>query len=259
MSLREPGRKGPRKFRLGGVACSSHTIGELLEEVRQLLADKTIQPRTILCVNAHIHNLAWHDPELRRYLDEARIVTADGMSMVWAARWLGEHVAERCNQTEAYHAFLAEEQMPPSRAVLIGCSQAEADAAVARARGRSRHCQVLQGYSGYLSDAGYERVLTQGPEVDIIFLGMGTPRTEQVAQVAARVCPRAIVWGIGGGTVRIEAGSMFEAPPAWRRAGLQWLHRLATSPGSMWRRYLIGLPVFSMHLARTKLRRPRGR
>jgi len=253
-----PRRDGPRKFLLGAIPCSSHTIAELLEELRRLLADKSLTPRTILGVNAHIFNLACRDPQLRRCLSAARIITADGMSMVWAARWLGESVPERCNLTESYHAFLADDQMPLNRAVLIGCSQPEAEAAAAQARRTSRHCQVVQACSGYLSDAEYEKWLAQHEDIDFIFLGMGTPRTEHVAELAARVCPRAIVWGIGGGTVRIEAGTMSEAPRAWRRAGLQWLYRLLHNPRALWQRYVLGNPVFLMRVVREKLKRRAG-
>ena len=77
---------------------------------------------------------------------------------------------------------------------------------------------------------------------------MGTPRTEQVAEAAAEACPGAIVWGIGGGTVRILAGTMREAPRVWRRLGLQWLYRLFHEPRALWQRYLIGNPLFAMRV-----------
>jgi N-acetylglucosaminyldiphosphoundecaprenol N-acetyl-beta-D-mannosaminyltransferase len=251
-----PGQRseGPQKFLLGSVACSSHSIAELLQELRQLLADKSLQPRTILGVNAHIYNLACGDRHLRDCLNAARVVTADGISVVWAARWLGKQLAERCNLTDSYHAFLADEQMPRTQAVLIGCSQHEAEAAAARAQQSSRHCRVVQACSGYLSDGEYEKLLAGYGEIDLILLGMGTPRTEHIAALAARVCPTAVVWGIGGGTVRIEAGTMSEAPPAWRRAGLQWLYRLLDSPRLLWRRYVIGNPLFLLRITREKFK-----
>ncbi len=150
--------------------------------------------------------------------------------------------------TEALRAFLVAPQMPPSRAILIGCSVAEAEAAAAEMNRSSQHCRVVRAISGYLSEEEYREICAHLDGVDLIFLGMGTPRTEAVTALAARSRPEAIVWGIGGGTVRILAGTMLEAPALWRRLGLQWLYRLFQEPPLLWRRYLIGNPLFVMRV-----------
>ena len=54
-----------QKFCLGVIQCSSHSISELLRELRLLLAGNAAGARTILCVNAHIYNLAVRDHGLR--------------------------------------------------------------------------------------------------------------------------------------------------------------------------------------------------
>jgi N-acetylglucosaminyldiphosphoundecaprenol N-acetyl-beta-D-mannosaminyltransferase len=235
----------PHRFNMGGVPCCTHTIAQLVAELRTLLRDKTLRPRTVLCVNAHIYNRATADPTLKQNLEAARVVAADGMAVVWAARLFGVRIPERCNMTESFRAFLTEPDMPANRAILIGCSPAEAEAAAAEIHRSSRHCRVLGAFSGFLDDAAYRAICEQHRAVDLILLGMGTPRTEFVAAQAAAICPEAIVWGIGGGTVRILAGTMEEAPIAWRRLGLQWLHRLLREPHRLWRRNLIGHPLFA--------------
>ena len=232
------------KFPFGVTMCSPHSIGDLLSEVKLLLMDKSLAPRTILCVNSHIYNLACQDERLRHHLNTARIVAADGMAIVWAARWLGHPIPERCNMTEAFHAFLCDETMPSSLGILIGCSPAEAEAAANKVNCTSRHCRIVKACSGFLSEGEYRKIFEAHPQIDFVFLGMGSPKTELIAEIAARQCPQAVVWGIGGGTIRIEAGTMTEAPLIWRRLGLQWLHRLCSEPGALWRRYLLGNPLF---------------
>jgi exopolysaccharide biosynthesis WecB/TagA/CpsF family protein len=82
---------------------------------------------------------------------------------------------------------------------------------------------------------------------------MGTPKTEKISQIASVLCPQAIVWGIGGGTIKIFAGTMKEAPIFWRRNGLQWLYRLSHDPLRLWRRYLIGIPFFIYQICKERL------
>jgi len=243
----------PHEFNMGGVKCSTHTIPQLLSDVHALLERRYDQPRSILCVNAHIYNLAYNDVSLRDALNNARIVTADGMSIVWLSRLWNAFVPERCNMTEAFRAFLQSTTMRPSTAVLIGLTQAEAERAAQRINAASNHCTVVKAYSGFLTEDEYVEIFASIDRVDFIFVGMSTPRTERTCELARRRCPESIVWGIGAGTIRIYAGTMKEASPFFRRHGLQWLHRLANEPSKLWRRYLIGNPLFLYRAVRNSM------
>jgi len=245
------------RFQLGCLHCSTHTIAQLVDEVRALLRDTSLRPRTILCVNAHIYNLACSDAALRQTLNEARIVAADGVSIIGAARLFGRRIPQRCNMTEAFRAFLQADDIRHNEGVLLGLTEEEARLAAANIECMSAHCRIVRCVSGYLSDAEYERILRSLPAVDFAFVGMGTPKTERVARIAAGACPQAIVWGIGGGTMKIFAGSMQEAPALMRRWGLQWLYRLYREPSRLWRRYLIGNFLFICRILVSALKRRR--
>jgi len=247
-----------RQFDLGTINCSAHTIPQLLDEIKLLLHDKSLQPRILLTINAHIYNLACEDVHLRRALNTARIVTADGMSIVWASRLFGVKIPERCNATEAFRAFLLADNIPHNTGILAGCTDDEARLAADRIEKTSDHCRIIKTVSGYLSVSDYESIFESLGEIDCIFLGMGTPKTEEISEVAKAKCPQAIVWGIGGGTIRIFAGTMKEAPVFWRCVGLQWLHRFCCDPRNLWRRYVIGNPAFIYRLCKARLRSKQG-
>ncbi|HUW61899.1 MAG TPA: WecB/TagA/CpsF family glycosyltransferase [Candidatus Bathyarchaeia archaeon] len=238
----------PFTFEMGYLRCSTHTIPQLLLEVRMLLRDKTVQPRTILCVNAHIYNLAFSDVSLRQALNEARIVTADGMGIVMAAPLFGKKIPERCNMTEAFRAFLESDQMPGSRGVLLGVTEREVALTAHNIEQLSSHCRILEAASGFCTDAEYERILAAHKNADFVFLGMGSPKTERISKLASAICTESIVWSIGAGTMKIIAGTLKEAPVLMRRYSLQWLHRLYLEPRIMWRRYLIGNPLFAIRV-----------
>ncbi|MDA0577679.1 MAG: WecB/TagA/CpsF family glycosyltransferase [Verrucomicrobia bacterium] len=245
----------PATFHLGLVPCSTHTVSALLSEIRLLLANRAIAPRTIACVNAHIYNLAVRDQSLLGHLNAARLVAADGMSIVWAARWLGIPVRERCNMTEAFHAFVADPATPPTRAALLGCLPSEAASAAARIEAVCRHCRIVVSGGGYSDDAEYRRLLRGAGDLDLVLLGMGTPKTERLLSVVAETCPQAVVWHIGGGTIQFYAGTLKESPPWLKPRGMQWLHRIYLEPRRMWRRYLVGNPLFVYYILRQRLSR----
>jgi exopolysaccharide biosynthesis WecB/TagA/CpsF family protein len=86
--------------------------------------------------------------------------------------------------------------------------------------------------------------LMQAQPCDLIVLGMGMPRQEELAGRLREqlsypcliVCGGAIIDFLGGKTARA---------PAWmRRLGLEWLYRLAREPGRLFKRYVLGNPVF---------------
>ncbi len=42
---------------MGEIRCSTHTIDQLVHEVRHLLTERSERPRNLLCLNAHIFNV----------------------------------------------------------------------------------------------------------------------------------------------------------------------------------------------------------
>jgi len=246
-------------IRLGHVPCSTHTIPELLEEVKFLIKKPGAQPRTLLCVNAHIYRLAAANPRLRSILEKARVVTADGIGIVLAAQLFGVKIAERCNMTEAFRAFLQAKDFPSTEAVLFGVSKEEAYLASRRINQISSHCKVVAHEHGFLPEDRYIQLCAKYPQCQFVFVGMGTPRTEYVSDSLARSFPRKIVWGVGAGTLRIFAGTMREAPLFWRRAGLQWLYRLLRDPRNLWERYTIGHMQFMWRVLRARFQTNRRR
>jgi exopolysaccharide biosynthesis WecB/TagA/CpsF family protein len=95
--------------------------------------------------------------------------------------------------------------------------------------------------------------LMQAQPCALIVLGMGMPRQELVAcSLRAQldypcliVCGGAIIDFLGGKTARA---------PAWmRRLGLEWVYRLAQEPGRLFRRYVLGNPLFLARALRLRL------
>lgn len=62
-----------------------------------------------------------------------------------------------------------------------------------------------------------------------------------MAAHAGRV--QAVMVGVGA-AFDFHAGTVARAPAWMRRCGLEWLHRLASEPRRLWRRYLITNTLF---------------
>jgi exopolysaccharide biosynthesis WecB/TagA/CpsF family protein len=79
---------------------------------------------------------------------------------------------------------------------------------------------------------------------------VGAPQQEMIAYAIAQ---RGDARGVGlcvGAALDFLTGNVQRAPHWMRAAGLEWLHRLASEPGRLWRRYLVtGPQVFSLFAA----------
>lgn len=211
------------------------------------------RPRLVGYVNAAMVNLAADSSEFRSQLGGFDRLIADGQSIVWASRWLGNAIPERLNITDIVHDVLAEVALAGLRVAVIGGRPGEAAAFATVAAQRSPGLEVVMASSGYLGDAD-ERAVREELEAtnpDLVLMGMGAPLQERRTLEWAIVGePRA--WWCVGAAFEYFAGTRRRAPVWLRRAGLEWVFRLALEPRRLARRYLIGNPVFVWRVARGK-------
>jgi N-acetylglucosaminyldiphosphoundecaprenol N-acetyl-beta-D-mannosaminyltransferase len=82
------------------------------------------------------------------------------------------------------------------------------------------------------------------------FICVGAPQQELIAYAIAQ---RGDARGVGlcvGAALDFLSGNAKRAPLWMRNLGVEWLHRLLSEPGRMWRRYLVtGPQVFSLFAA----------
>ena len=87
------------------------------------------------------------------------------------------------------------------------------------------------------------------------FLSFDSPGETQAANVIATV-PRDGTLPIAvGALLDFLSGAVPRAPLWMRRLRLEWLFRLAVEPGRLWRRYMVGNPLFLWRVARQKFSR----
>ena len=89
-------------------------------------------------------------------------------------------------------------------------------------------------------DASYENVLNdlriQKPS--IVWVGLGSPKQDYLAEFISRKFPCSVV--AIGAAFDFLAGRKTEAPKVMQKFGFEWLFRLGSEPGRLWKRYLIG-------------------
>jgi len=209
----------------------------------------------IAYLNAHTTNLAFSDAAYRNALRRCTMVYADGMAVVWAARRLGLQAPERVNAADFIGDVARRAAAEGWRVALVGGAPGEAESAARRLGEEAPGFDPVYIHDGYYGEDEEDAVAAglTAARPTLVLLGMGSPRQE-VAMLRFASTPGlegCAFWCVGA-LFEYCAGTRWRAPVWMRRAGLEWLVRLALEPGRLWRRYLVGNAAF---VARVLLRR----
>lgn len=224
---------------------------------KQLLDSLTrpTEPLVLAFVNAHAMNSAAVSEDFFETLMAADLVVRDGIGMAILLRLLNLPPGLNLNGTDLIPKIMARYA---GRSIALFGTQ---DPWLTQARelvevrvAPASHCIAAHGF---LETAAYLHLAAEH-RPSLILLGMGMPRQEEVAAVlrAALGYPCLIVCG---GAIIDFLGNKTSRAPGWlRRAGMEWAYRLALEPRRLFRRYVLGNPVFlarSVRLAAQALRR----
>lgn len=77
---------------------------------------------------------------------------------------------------------------------------------------------------------------------DFVFLAIGSPQSEKIAFAAGQEDRATGTCFCIGAALEFMTGIKVRAPRWMSKSGLEWLHRLASDPRRLWRRYLLSVP-----------------
>jgi N-acetylglucosaminyldiphosphoundecaprenol N-acetyl-beta-D-mannosaminyltransferase len=183
----------------------------------------------------------------RRVMDDADLVTPDGMPLVWGLGLLGVRGATRVYGPDLTPILC---QRAAAAGIPVGFygSTPEVLADLTANLGRSSpglriaytSSPPFKPQTSEEAAAGRERIDRSG--VRLLFVGLGTPKQE-LWMAANSGALRVVMVGVGAAFDFI-AGHKRQAPDLMQRLGLEWLFRLVNEPRRLWRRYLYRNPRF---------------
>jgi len=205
------------------------------------------ESRYVCAANVHMIMEGYDDPEFRLKVNRADLVVSDGMPLVWTLRRRGWVRKERVYGPDLTLQLLAAADKAQIPVGLLGGTPDTLDRLVHTVR--DSFPGLVLAFSASppfrpLTDEE-DRLMIQDINASgarLLFVGLGCPRQEKwMASHAGKV--QAVMLGVGAAFDFI-AGTRPQAPHWMRSAGLEWLFRLGSEPGRLWRRYLYNNPRF---------------
>jgi exopolysaccharide biosynthesis WecB/TagA/CpsF family protein len=236
---------------IGGIGIAALSWEAALSELSDAMASGR-HVKLAFC-NANLVNVGAHDPALLQRLTDF-LVLADGLG-VDIASWLlhGAPFPANLNGTDFFPVLLASETRS-LRVGLIGGRPGVAEraaSALARKYPAHRFSVVSHGYFAPNEEAGLLARLKAAPP-DLLLVAMGNPRQERWIADKLGLQHCTVAAGVGA-LFDFFAGEVSRAPELIRQFRLEWAYRLWLEPGRLWRRYVVGNPVFMLRMVRQRL------
>lgn len=229
-----------------GVHVSAIDLEQAVEMADGWIAGEN---RGYICVTG-VHGVmeAQADPEVRGILNRAFMNVPDGMPMSWVGRLQGFREMDRVFGPEFMTALCERSVAHGYRHFLYGGEPGVAELLKARLEGRFPGVQIVGTYTPpfrALTQMEEEEVVcrVRGLRPHILWVGLSTPKQERFMAGYLDRLEVPLMVGVGA-AFDYHTGRISDCSDWIKRAGLQWLHRLAQDPRRLWRRYLRNNPAF---------------
>jgi N-acetylglucosaminyldiphosphoundecaprenol N-acetyl-beta-D-mannosaminyltransferase len=216
-------------------------------------------PKLVFSSNGQGISLAGRDAEFNDIMQQADLIHADGMPVVFASKLTSTPLPERISTTDFFHDAARAAVKHDLSFYFLGAREDQNAAAVSAAKLLYPGLKVVGRHHGYF-DEGDDREICRrirDARPDVLWVALGKPRQEYWC---AR--NRSRLEGIGwiktcGGLYSFLAGDAPRAPQWAQAAGMEWFFRVLDDPKRLAWRYMSTNPHALYRLLRYTDRRAR--
>lgn len=198
------------------------------------------------------------DENYRKIVNNAGMVTPDGMPVVWIGqRKVGVHV-KRTYGPDLLRTFMENTKTKKYKHFFYGSDLSTLQLLVENLRKISSELKCDYFSPGKIDiDTIEEDVILKKIndfKPDILWIGLGSPKQDFWMSNHRALLDVPVMVGVGA-AFDFVAGVKNQAPKWIQKSGLEWVFRLCSEPKRLWKRYLLGNPRFIYLLIKEKLSR----
>lgn len=249
------------KTEILGIKIDALNYNQSLQKIEDFLRqDKQHQ---IITVNPEIILKSLADSNYREIINQVSLVTADGIGLLWAAKFLSlksdswvstiaqmiasgaslvfypsycqEVIPERITGVDLMDKICRQASIKGWKIYLFGGGADVAEKTAEVLRKKYLNLQIVgaeEGIKNYQSGQNTDEAISKINEKapDIIFVAMGAPKQEYfISQNLSKIPSVKIAMGVGG-SFDFISGKIKRAPDIYRDLGLEWLYRFFHQP-----------------------------
>ena len=221
---------------------------DLLEAIRiNILNDKKI---TMTSVNVNTINLANNIEEFRDSLSQIDIKHPDGIGIYLASRFLfGKDGLNLKITGSDFYVELKKHSIKNNWSFFFFGDNEETLSKISTVNPELFIKGMQNGYI-FNNEKLVNVINTSNP--DILLVGLGSPKQEKWIVNNKSSLNVNVIIAVGDG-IKMFSGTKKRGPKLIQKLGLEWVVRLMHEPKRLWKRYLIGNPIFVFKILKMKL------
>lgn len=241
---------------------SELSIVELKDALKAVPEGKLL----INTINAHSFNVAQKDDLFAEALKNGDYLIPDGASIIKACKLL-QGKSQPKERIAGWDLFAFEMQRLEARSkndnikgkvMFMGSSEKVLSLIREKAAVDYPSLEVVTyspPYKPEFSDEDNAAIIKaiNDADPDLLWIGMTAPKQEKWTYQHWNELAIHCHVGTIGAVFDFYAGTAKRAPKWWQDHSLEWLYRLIKEPKRMWRRYVIGNPLFLWNISREKV------
>ena len=208
---------------------------------------KSLSSKVVCIANVHMLVEGYKDRAFTPVLQNADLVTPDGMPLVWMLRLMGASNQDRVAGLDVLSALCERASIENISIFFLGSQTAILEKMRAKLEQDFPNLQIagmeplpFRPLSEDEDQAVIQKLNESG--CGLVFVSLGCPKQEiWMSQHKNRV--QAVMLGLGG-AFPVYAGIHKRAPKMVRSLGFEWLYRFMQEPYRLWGRYSTTIPIF---------------
>lgn len=238
-----------KKTKFLSLHLSTGSYEDFLQRIVGLARQRTSSYVSV--ANVHMLVEAYRAEPFAQAVNQADLVTPDGMPLVMGLRWLYGIKQTRVAGMDLLPDMLARAEQQGLKVFFYGSTESILSRVMQACQEKYPFCPIVGSYSPpfrMLSAAEeasiVQRINDSGAE--LVFVALGCPKQEKwMAGMRSKI--QAVMLGVGG-AFPVFAGLQERAPVWMQRFSLEWAFRLYQEPDRLWKRYLVTNSVFILLL-----------
>lgn len=218
-----------------------------LDRTVEILSNEIEQNRSqlfhVITVNPEITMACQKDSLLRSIVNEAGLITADGIGIVMVSRLRGCKLPERVTGYDTLLKLLDSGNQKKWSFYFLGADPITNEKVCEVIGEKYPDLLLLGRHHGFFNQHEEGQLVEEIASLkpDILVVALGAPYAERWIHKHKTKLNAKIAIGVGG-SLDVISGKVKATPEIWKRLNLEWLFRLIQQP-SRWKRQLI-LPRF---------------
>ncbi len=235
-----------KTFNMLGLQVASVSAKDVLEVITDALS--TGSRVIITYANYHTLNLC-SDSHIQQTIAGFSLIHPDGIGTYLGSKLLfgSNGLANRLTGSDIYNHIINDSAFANEKLFFFGDTAVTIQTLLQNIPA-SRMAGAICGFNFSTGDVITEINISKP---GILFVGLGTPLQENwiTANYAKINCPVIIAVGEG---IKVFAGAKKRGPEWVQSAGLEWAVRFLYQPEYLWKRYMLGFPLFLFRIFKQK-------